>query len=31
MFFLYAPEHTVEQTLEMPVIWNAIALIVTLL
>ena len=27
--FLYAPEQTVEQTVETPVIWNAIVLIMT--
>ena len=28
-FFLSAPEQTVEQTIETPVIWDAIALIMT--
>ena len=29
LFFLSAPEQTVVQTTEMPVIWDAIALIMT--
>ena len=29
VFFLFTPEQMVEQTIETPVIWNAIALIMT--